>query len=59
MVAHQLGMRQHDDAPPALARGWRGKIVGNLIDELLDGKVAIRIDNPRSGHPLVFVPTEK
>lgn len=59
LVAHQLGMRPRADGPAALASGWRGEIVGNLIDELLDGKVAIRIDNPRSGHPLVFVPTEK
>lgn len=59
LVAHQLGMRQHDDEPPALRSGWRGEIVGNVIDELLDGKVAIRIGNPRSGHPLEFVPTEK
>lgn len=43
---------QHE--PPALARGWRAEVVGNLFDELLSGKMAIRIDNPVSEHPLAF-----
>jgi ribonuclease D len=43
-----------DRRPPRLARGWREEFVGRLFDDLLAGKVAIRIDDPRSDHPLVF-----
>jgi len=59
LVAQQLGMRSGSGGVPALAQGWRAKIVGNLIDELLAGKVSIRIKDPRSNHPLVFVPAEE
>lgn len=40
--------------PPKLARGWRAEFVGRLFDDLLSGKTAIRIGDPRSEHPLVF-----
>ncbi len=40
--------------PPLLARGWRAGVVGQLFDELLSGKKAIRIADPDSDHPLVF-----
>ena len=39
---------------PALAQGWRAQVVGNLFDELLSGRVSIRITDPLSEHPLVF-----
>ncbi|MHC4178227.1 MAG: HRDC domain-containing protein, partial [Planctomycetota bacterium] len=41
---------------PRLARGWRAEVVGRLFDDLLDGKTAIRIEDPTSDHPLVFEP---
>ena len=47
-----------DRPPPALARGWRAEVVGNLFDDLLSGKVAIRIRDPRSEHPLSFERSE-
>lgn len=40
--------------PPQLARGWRAQFVGRLFDDLLDGRVSIRVDNPSSDHPLAF-----
>ncbi|NQU21566.1 MAG: ribonuclease D [Candidatus Nealsonbacteria bacterium] len=40
--------------PPKLARGWRAQFVGRLFDDLLDGKTAVRIDDPASECPLVF-----
>lgn len=39
---------------PALARGWRAEIVGRAIDDLLAGKVSLRIQDPLSAHPLVL-----
>jgi ribonuclease D len=40
--------------PPPLARGWRTDFVGRLFDDLLAGKMAIRISDPKSDHPLTF-----
>jgi ribonuclease D len=55
LIAYRLnfaGANRHD--APYLATGWRAELVGNLIDDLLAGRKSIRIDNPRSEHPLEF-----
>ena len=39
---------------PALARGWRAGVVGDLFDDLLSGKMSVRISDPDSDHPLAF-----
>ncbi len=44
--------------PPQLARGWRADLVGRLLEDLLAGKLAARIANPKSGHPLAFEPVQ-
>jgi ribonuclease D len=44
------------DNPPQLARGWRAEFVGRLFDDLLDGKLSIRVEDPSSDHPLAFEP---
>jgi ribonuclease D len=51
-VAHELGYSQPEDDPPRLAVGWRAEVIGDLIDDFLAGKLAIRIDDPLSDHPL-------
>lgn len=53
LVAYQLGELQTDE-PPVLAQGWRAEVVGHLLDDLLAGKVSIRIRNPRAEQPLAF-----
>ena len=59
-VAYELNINREDgDDPPKLATGWRKDIVGNLIDDLLTGKMAIRIDDPLSEHPLTLERVEK
>ncbi len=45
-----------DEQPPALAQGWRESVVGHVIEELLEGKLAVRIADPLSEMPLVFEP---
>jgi ribonuclease D len=40
--------------PPHLAQGWRAEVVGRLFEDLLEGRKAIRIDDPMSEHPLVI-----
>ncbi|MCC7086346.1 MAG: ribonuclease D [Pirellulales bacterium] len=52
LIAYRLGYGERK--PPALAQGWRAEVVGGLIDDLLAGKLSIRITDPMSDHPLVF-----
>ena len=40
--------------PPALAKGWRADVVGRVIDDLLAGKLAIRVDDVQADQPLAF-----
>jgi ribonuclease D len=42
--------------PPALTQGWRAEVVGRQVDDLLEGKLSIRIADPTSAQPLVFEP---
>ncbi len=43
---------------PALSVGWRAELVGHLFDDLLSGKIAVRVDDPSSEHPLAFDPVD-
>ncbi len=52
LVAFRLGFV--NDTPPALASDWRAEVVGTLIEDLLAGKLSIRITDPLSDHPLAF-----
>ena len=53
LLAYKLGYRQEDDVP-VLARGWRADLVGSIVDDLLEGRAALRIGDPRSSDPLVI-----
>ena len=39
---------------PKLLAGWRADVCGDLLTDLLDGKVSLRVSNPRSDAPLRF-----
>lgn len=55
LIAFRLNLNDAaDNGPPALASGWREEVVGHTIEELLDGKLSIVIDDPLSEHPLNF-----
>lgn len=41
-------------APPALMKGWREEVCGDLLVDVLDGKIVMRVGDVRSDHPLVF-----
>lgn len=56
LVAHRLGLPEAPDSPPALSVGWRADVIGRVIDDLLGGRLAIRIAEPHSEHPLAFEP---
>lgn len=51
MAAWRLGLIEPEETP-VLAEGWRAEIVGQLIDRVLDGTIAIRVSDPKSDHPL-------
>lgn len=59
LIAYRLGL---EDFPanelPILATGWRAEVVGQMIDDLLAGKLSIRITDALSDHPLSFVPAQ-
>jgi ribonuclease D len=46
--------RETHDNPPQLAHGWRAEFVGRLFEDLLAGKLSVRIDDSTSDHPLAF-----
>lgn len=55
LIAYRLGFGSAGQRDvPYLATGWRAELVGNLIYDLLEGRKSIRIDDPRSEHPLEF-----
>ena len=56
LIAYHMGCTS--GGKPALATGWRAEVVGQVIDRLLDGQLAIRITDPTSEQPLAFEPTE-
>ena len=53
LVAYRLGLT-NGDAPPLLGQGWRAEVVGRMIDDLLAGKIAVRVGDPLADEPLVF-----
>jgi ribonuclease D len=54
-VAYRLEGADGDELP-ALAKGWRAQVVGNVLDELLRGRLSIRVRDPHSDEPLSFEP---
>ena len=55
LLAHKLGYREEDaDRVPVLASGWRKQVVGDVVDDLLSGRAALRIGDVRAHDPLVI-----
>lgn len=53
LIAHRMGYAESENLPE-LAQGWRATLVGNVIDDLINGKKSIRIANAQAADPLVF-----
>jgi ribonuclease D len=53
LLASKLGYAA-GDREPLLASGWRRQVVGELVDDLLAGRAALRIGDLRSHDPLVI-----
>ena len=39
---------------PRLMQGWREEVCGDLLTDVLAGKIALRVNDPHSDHPLIF-----
>jgi ribonuclease D len=55
-IAWRLGESDPQYPPPLLTQGWRAQVVGRVLDDLLAGKLAIRVRDPRSDTPLEIQP---
>jgi len=42
---------------PRIAQGWRAEVCGDLLTNLLDGKITMRVGELDSDHPIVFEET--
>lgn len=54
LIAYRLGDWESGDGSPSLARGWRAEVIGKTLDELLAGRLVIRIADPKAEQPLSF-----
>jgi ribonuclease D len=56
LIAYYLKFGDYGDNPPLLGQGWRAEVVGQIIADLLAGKMSIRIKDPLAEEPLAFDP---
>ena len=54
LAAWKLGLLKHQKTPPKLLTGWRKQFVEEWLDDVLEGKVSIRVGNPQSDQPLIL-----
>jgi ribonuclease D len=52
-IAYRMG-QPNSRRPPRLAEGWRAKVIGHLFDDLLAGRLKVRVGDPQSESPLLF-----
>lgn len=48
------GAGSNPEKAPRLSKGWRAEVCGDLLRDVLQGKVSLRVADPSSSHPLVF-----
>lgn len=54
-IAYRLGLGDSSEIP-LLAQGWRAELVGSLLEDLLAGRLGLRILDPTAELPLETVP---
>jgi ribonuclease D len=55
LIAYRLKLGGFESGEvPVLAQGWRAEVVGQVIDHLLAGDLAVRIADPLADEPLIF-----
>ena len=53
-LVRSLSKKNSKEPPPRLAQGWRADVCGDLLADVLAGKVSFRVGDRDSEHPLVF-----
>ena len=53
---HQSGGK---GPPPRILQGWRAEVCGELLRDVLNGRIALRVADSNSDHPLVFERSDK
>lgn len=46
--------KENSGEEPRLMAGWRAEVCGDLLTDVLDGKISMRVADPESDHPLHF-----
>ena len=55
LIAYRAGQASAR-RPPRLAKGWRAGVIGRVFDDLLAGKIVVRVVDPASDSPLALEP---
>lgn len=53
LVRHHV-YREQSEEKPRLRSGWRADVCGDLLTDVLDGKISMRVADLESDHPLHF-----
>ncbi|QDV21509.1 Ribonuclease D [Gimesia panareensis] len=53
LVRHHV-YGEASEEKPRLMTGWRAEVCGELLTDVLDGKISMRVADPESDHPLHF-----
>ena len=54
LISYHLFPAERDGDVPVLATGWRAEIVGETVNDILAGRLSIKVGDPTSDHPLVL-----
>jgi ribonuclease D len=52
------GAGSKSDDAPRLSKGWRAEVCGDLLWDVVEGNVSLRVADPNSDHPIVFEPVK-
>lgn len=52
------GSGSKSEKAPRLSMGWRAEVCGELLRDVIEGNVTLRVADPNSAHPLVFEPVD-
>ncbi len=57
LIAHHLGVEAPAQGTlPLLTEGWRAEVVGRVLEDVLRGKLALRVEDALAEQPLSFEP---
>lgn len=55
LAAWKMGLINRQDEKPFLMRGWRREFLADLIEDVIKGRLALRVHNPKSAAPVQLV----